>query len=37
VNTLTNAIPGVGGGSGGGQQAPSIIPKLPGLPNLFGR
>jgi uncharacterized protein involved in outer membrane biogenesis len=37
ANTLTNSIPGVGGGSGGGgQQAPSIAPKIP-LPNLFGR
>ena len=40
VNTLTNAIPGLGGGGGssggGGQQAPSIIPKLP-IPNIFGR
>ena len=32
VNTLTNAIPGIGGG----QQAPSIIPKIP-IPNIFGR
>jgi hypothetical protein len=32
INTLTNAIPGIGGGSGGGGN--SIIPKLP---NLFGR
>ncbi len=36
VNTLTNAIPGMGGGGGGGQQAPSIIPKIP-IPNIFGR
>ncbi len=35
VNTLTNAIPGVGGG-GGTSSLPSIIPKIP-IPNLFGR
>jgi uncharacterized protein involved in outer membrane biogenesis len=32
VNTLTNAIPGVGGGG----STPSIIPKIP-IPSLFGR
>lgn len=37
VNTLTNAIPGVGGGSGGGGLIPKLpIPNVP-LPNLFGR
>ena len=35
INTLTNAIPGVGGG-GGTSSLPSIIPKIP-IPSLFGR
>jgi uncharacterized protein involved in outer membrane biogenesis len=37
VNTLTNAIPGIGGG-GGQSQSPvrSIIPNIP-VPSIFGR
>ena len=34
INTLTNAIPGMGGG--GASSVPSIIPRIP-IPNLFGR
>jgi hypothetical protein len=35
VNTLTNGV--TNGVTGGAQQVPSIIPRLPSLPNIFGR
>jgi hypothetical protein len=36
INTLTNAIPGVGGGGGTAAPSRSLIPNIP-IPNIFGR